>query len=82
MVVVDSNGYIGFDLTNFFQYRGSTYYYNYANEGNVYIFIPVATKAIADESSQAIEGAKDLTFDEDFTPDETDSEVHIKLNGG
>ena len=30
MVVVDSNGYIGFDLTNFFQYRGSTYYYNYA----------------------------------------------------
>lgn len=30
IVVVDSNGYIGFDLTNFFQYRGSTYYYNYA----------------------------------------------------
>ena len=30
MVVVDTNGYIGFDLTNFFQYRGSTYYYNYA----------------------------------------------------
>lgn len=30
MVVVDSNGYIGFDLTDFFQYRGSTYYYNYA----------------------------------------------------
>lgn len=30
MAVVDSNGYIGFDLTNFFQYRGSTYYYNYA----------------------------------------------------
>lgn len=30
MVVVDSNGYIGFDLTNFFQYRGSAYYYNYA----------------------------------------------------
>ena len=29
MVVVDSNGYIGFDLTNFFQYSGSTYY-NYA----------------------------------------------------
>lgn len=30
MVVVDSNGYIGFDLTNFFQYSGNTYYYNYA----------------------------------------------------
>lgn len=30
MAVVDSNGYIGLDLTNFFQYRGSTYYYNYA----------------------------------------------------
>lgn len=30
IVVVDSNGYIGFDLTNFFQYVGSTYYYNYA----------------------------------------------------
>ena len=30
MVVVDPNGYIGFDITNFFQYRGSTYYYNYA----------------------------------------------------
>lgn len=30
MVVVDSNGYIGYDLTNYFQYRGSTYYYNYA----------------------------------------------------
>lgn len=30
MVVVDANGYIGFDLTNYFQYRGSTYYYNYA----------------------------------------------------
>lgn len=30
MAVVDLNGYIGFDLTNFFQYRGSTYYYNYA----------------------------------------------------
>lgn len=30
MVVVDSNGYIGFDLTNYFQYGGSRYYYNYA----------------------------------------------------
>lgn len=30
IVVVDANGYIGFDLTNYFQYRGSTYYYNYA----------------------------------------------------
>ena len=30
IVVVDKNGYIGYDLTNFFQYRGSTYYYNYA----------------------------------------------------
>jgi uncharacterized protein (TIGR02145 family) len=30
MVVVDANGYIGFDLTNYFQYRGSTFYYNYA----------------------------------------------------
>lgn len=30
IVVVDANGYIGFDITNYFQYRGSTYYYNYA----------------------------------------------------
>lgn len=30
MVVVDANGYIGFDLTNYFQLRGATYYYNYA----------------------------------------------------
>lgn len=30
IVVVDSNGYIGYDLTNFFQYRGATYNYNYA----------------------------------------------------
>lgn len=30
MVVVDPNGYIGYDLTNFFQYRGNTFYYNYA----------------------------------------------------
>jgi uncharacterized protein (TIGR02145 family) len=30
MVVVDSKGYIGYDLTNYFQYRGNTYYYNYA----------------------------------------------------
>lgn len=30
MVVVDSNGYIGFDLTNYFQTRGATFYYNYA----------------------------------------------------
>ena len=30
MVVVDANGYIGFDLTNYFQYRGATFYYNYA----------------------------------------------------
>jgi len=30
MAVVDSNGYIGYDLTNFFQYMGSAYYYNYA----------------------------------------------------
>ena len=29
MVVVDSNGYIGFDLTNYFQTRGETFY-NYA----------------------------------------------------
>lgn len=41
-----------------------------------------AAKAVADEAAQAIEGAKDLTFDEDFfTPDETDTEVNIKLNG-
>ena len=30
MVVVDSNGYIGFDFTNYFQTRGATFYYNYA----------------------------------------------------
>ena len=30
MVVVDANGYIGFDLTNYFQTRGATFYYNYA----------------------------------------------------
>lgn len=30
MVVVDSNGFIGFNLTNYFQTRGSTFYYNYA----------------------------------------------------
>lgn len=30
MVVVDPNGYIGFNLTNYFQYRGATFYYNYA----------------------------------------------------
>lgn len=30
IVVVDSNGYIGFDLTNYFQYRGATFNYNYA----------------------------------------------------
>ena len=30
MVVVDANGYIGFNLTNYFQTRGATYYYNYA----------------------------------------------------
>lgn len=30
MAVVDANGYIGFDLTNYFQTRGATYYYNYA----------------------------------------------------
>ena len=41
-----------------------------------------AAKAVADEAAQAIEGAKDLTFDENFfTPDETDTEVNIKLNG-
>lgn len=41
-----------------------------------------AAKAVADGAAQAIEGAKDLTFDENFfTPDETDTEVNIKLNG-
>lgn len=30
IVVVDPNGYIGFDLTNYFQTRGETFYYNYA----------------------------------------------------
>ena len=41
-----------------------------------------AAKAVADEAARAIEGAKDLTFDENFfTPDETDTEVNIKLNG-
>lgn len=41
-----------------------------------------AAKAVADEAAQAIEGAKDLTFDEDFfTPDETDTEVNVSLNG-
>lgn len=30
IVVVDPNGYIGFDLTNYFQTRGATFYYNYA----------------------------------------------------
>lgn len=30
IVVVDANGYIGYDLTNYFQTRGSTFYYNYA----------------------------------------------------
>lgn len=30
IVVVDQNGYIGFDLTNYFQTRGATFYYNYA----------------------------------------------------
>ena len=30
MVVVDANGYIGFDLTNYFQVRGATFYYSYA----------------------------------------------------
>lgn len=30
MVVVDPNGYIGFNLTNYFQTRGATFYYNYA----------------------------------------------------
>lgn len=41
-----------------------------------------AAKAVADEAAQAIEGAKDLTFDEEyFIPDETDTEVNITLNG-
>jgi uncharacterized protein (TIGR02145 family) len=30
IVVVDANGYIGFDLTNYFQTRGETFYYNFA----------------------------------------------------
>ena len=30
MVVVDKNGYIGYDITQYFQYSGNTYYYNYA----------------------------------------------------
>lgn len=30
IAVVDKNGYIGFDLTNYFQTIGQTYYYNYA----------------------------------------------------
>ena len=30
MVVVDKNGYVGFDITQYFQYSGNTYYYNYA----------------------------------------------------
>ena len=30
IAVVDANGYIGFDLTNYFQTRGETFYYNYA----------------------------------------------------
>jgi len=30
IVVVDANGYIGFDLTNYFQTIGATFYYNYA----------------------------------------------------
>lgn len=30
MAVVDKNGYIGYDITEYFQYRGNTYYYNYA----------------------------------------------------
>ena len=28
--LVDNNGYIGYDLTNYFQTRGATFYYNYA----------------------------------------------------
>ena len=30
IVVVDPNGFIGFNLTNYFQTRGATFYYNYA----------------------------------------------------
>ena len=30
IAVVDVNGYIGLDLTNYFQTRGATFYYNYA----------------------------------------------------
>ncbi len=30
IVVVDANGYIGFDLTGYFQTSGATFYYNYA----------------------------------------------------
>ena len=30
IAVVDKNGYIGFDLTNYFQSAGATFYYNYA----------------------------------------------------
>ena len=30
MVVVDKNGYVGYDITQYFQYSGNTYYYNYA----------------------------------------------------
>ena len=41
-----------------------------------------AAKAVTDEAAQAIEGAKDLTFDEEyFIPDETDTEVNVTLNG-
>lgn len=59
--------------------------------GNVYILTPVDTtartaaadaKAVADEAAEAIDGAKDLTFDERyFIPDETDTEVNISMNG-
>lgn len=41
-----------------------------------------AAKAVAEEAAQAIEGAKDLSFNEDFfTPTETENEVNINLNG-
>lgn len=41
-----------------------------------------AAKAVADEAAQEISSAKNLTFNEDFfTPDETDDEVNIGLNG-
>lgn len=41
-----------------------------------------AAKAVADEAAQEIESAKNLSFDEDFfTPEETDDEVNIRLNG-